>query len=186
MNSDNMTKILTFLRMAEKLKDTLRSAHTSSGRRESSAEHTWRLCLMILILHAEFKTAQLDKMLKLALVHDLAEAVCGDTPAPVQAPKEDKARVERQGMLALCKALPAELCAELMALWDDYEYGQSLEAKLVKGLDKLETLLQHNQGKNPADFDYNFNLEYGQEYTSIHPFIQQLRAEIDQDTRKKM
>ncbi len=186
MQDLEIIKVLTFLRHAENLKNTLRSAHTSQGRSESSAEHSWRVALMALVLHKEFPEASLEKMLSMALVHDLAEAICGDTPAPLRKPQEDKKRVERQGLLALCKALPEEQCASMVALWDEYEAGQSLEAQLVKAFDKLETLLQHTQGLNPQNFDYQFNMTYGMTYTSVHPLLQEIRAHIDCDTRKRL
>ena len=53
-----------------------------------------------------------------------------------------------------------------MDLWKEYNEAVSKEARLVKALDKAETIMQHNQGCNPAGFDYDFNLEYGQEYFS--------------------
>ncbi len=186
MQSLEVAKVLTFLRHAENLKNTLRSASTSQGRAESSAEHSWRVALLAMLVQEAFPEASLEKMLSMAIVHDLGEAVCGDIPAVELRPKEDKKRVERQGLLALCKALPEPLCEKLVALWDEYEAGQSLEAKLVKAFDKLETLLQHTQGMNPATFDYDFNLSYGQEYTSIHPLLQELRTQIDVETRKRL
>ena len=73
-----------------------------------------------------------------------------------------------------------------MALWDDYEHAQSAEARAVKALDKLETLLQHNQGKNPPGFNYEFNLAYGKKYTDADPLFEQLRQLIDEDTREKI
>ncbi len=186
MHSFDMVKILTFLRQAENLKNTLRSATTSQGRSESSAEHSWRVALMILTVKQEFPEANLEKMLSMAIVHDLAEAICGDIPAPQRKNKEHKHVVEKQGMRALCKALPESMCGELLSLWDEYEDGKSVEARLVKAFDKLETLLQHSQGLNGPHFDYAFNLEYGREYTSAHAFLQEMRAQIDMDTKKRL
>ena len=67
-------------------------------------------------------------------------------------------------------------------LWDEYEAAASPEARLVKALDKLETILQHNQGRNPPGFDYRFNLGYGRQYTGGHPLIVALRELLDQET----
>jgi putative hydrolase of HD superfamily len=86
----------------------------------------------------------------------------------------------------LTRALDEPLRAEILALWDDYENARSAEAKAVKALDKLETLLQHNQGLNPPDFDYAFNLAYGKKHTSAEPIFQTLREIIDQDTEAKI
>src|SRR6185312_1938885 len=106
------------------------------------------------------------KLLKMCLIHDLGEAIGGDIPAPKQAQAVSKARQERADLLQLTAPLPETLRREIIELWDEYEGAASPEARLAKGLDKLETILQHTQGKNPADFDYTFNLAYGRRYTA--------------------
>lgn len=67
-----------------------------------------------------------------------------------------------------------------------YEAGVSAEAKAVKALDKLETILQHSQGDNPPDFDYGFNLAYGKRHTGAHPLFAALRTVVDALTRRRM
>ncbi|MNP80131.1 hypothetical protein D3C76_1781320 [compost metagenome] len=74
----------------------------------------------------------------------------------------------------------------IVGLFDEYEAAASPEAKVVKALDKIETLLQHTQGDNPPDFDYAFNLEYGRRYTDAIPFLASLRRALDEETRKRM
>lgn len=186
MNLEMIKGRLEFLREAEKLKDVLRSAHTSSGRTESTAEHSWRLCLMAIIFADQLAGLDLLKVLKMCVIHDLGEAINGDIPAVNQAAFPDKGEQERNDLLLLTGALDEALRSEILALWDDYENAQSAEAKAVKALDKLETLLQHNQGLNPADFDYGFNLGYGKKYTSADPVFATLRELIDQDTRQRI
>jgi putative hydrolase of HD superfamily len=70
-----------------------------------------------------------------------------------------------------------------LSLWEDYEFARTPEARIVKALDKIETIIQHNQGLNPADFDYAFNLQYGRNYADVHPVISQLRTLVDSATR---
>ncbi|MBA3555463.1 MAG: HD domain-containing protein, partial [Gemmatimonadales bacterium] len=69
--------------------------------------------------------------------------------------------------------------------WEEYEAARTPEAQLAKGLDKLETILQHTQGLNPADFDYRFNLDYGQAYTGSHPVLAALRSRLDRETEAR-
>ncbi|WP_422419548.1 HD domain-containing protein [Pseudomonas sp. GZD-222] len=183
MDIEKIKGRLTFLREAEKLKDVLRSAHTSSGRTESTAEHSWRLCLMAIVFADQLAGLDVLKILKMCVIHDLGEAINGDIPAVSKAEFPDKSEQERNDLLLLTSALDEGLKAEILALWDDYENAQSAEAKAVKALDKLETILQHNQGKNPADFDYAFNLAYGKKYTDSDPLFEQLRSLLDEDTR---
>jgi putative hydrolase of HD superfamily len=106
----------------------------------------------------------------------------GDVPAIDQDVATPKTAKERLGLLHILEPLPDTLQAELVALWDEYESAASPEARLAKALDKLETIMQHNQGLNPEEFDYRFNLGYGQQYTGGHPVIVALRAALDRET----
>src|ERR1051325_379497 len=72
----------------------------------------------------------------------------------------------------------------ITSLWDEYEAATSVEARIAKALDKLETILQHTQGQNPAEFDYGFNLGYGRHFTAGHPVIVRLRELLDEETAK--
>ena len=175
---------LSFLRECERMKDVLRSGHTSTGRPESTAEHTWRLCLMAMLFERELQGLDVGKLLKLCVVHDLGEALHGDIPAVLQAQAPDKAQRERADLLTLLAPLPQPLRDDFVTLWDDYERAASPEARLAKGLDKLETIIQHNQGANPPDFDYAFNLDYGQQYMDAHPLLAAVRRLVDEDTRR--
>jgi putative hydrolases of HD superfamily len=121
----------------------------------------------------------------MCLIHDLGEAIGGDVPAPAQTADSGKADRERADLLELTAPLPPELRREIVALWDEYEAAATPEARLAKGLDKLETILQHTQGRNPADFDYAFNLAYGQRYTAADPVLAALRARLDEETARR-
>ena len=182
--------ILEFLRATERLKVVTRSAYTSEGNPESVAEHSWRLCLMALVLRDEFPDADLGKLLAMCVVHDLGEAIGGDVPAPEQArrraldPGASKAAQEREDLLTLLAPLPTAQRQMITALWDEYEAASSPEARAAKALDKLETILQHTQGANARDFDYRFNLGYGRAFTEGHPAIVKLRAVLDRETER--
>ncbi|HEY1149672.1 MAG TPA: HD domain-containing protein [Pseudoduganella sp.] len=175
---------LAFLREAERLKNVLRSGHTSGGRRESTAEHSWRLCLMALTFADELPDLDMLRVLKLCIVHDLGEAIHGDIPAIEQHAHPGKSAQERLDLLTLTSSLDAALRAEILALWDEYEAASTPEARAVKAFDKLETMLQHNQGANPPGFDYDWNLGYGTQYTTGRPLFDALRALIDEETRQ--
>ncbi len=182
---DRIQGALAFLREAERLKSTLRSGFTSQGRPESTAEHSWRLCLMALVFADEFESIDLLRLIKLCIVHDLGEALSGDIPAIYQTGDMSKSVQERADLEVLTQALDPKKRAEIIGLWEEYETAASPEAVLAKGLDKLETILQHNQGKNPQDFNYAFNLVYGQKQTSAHPFLARLRAILDEETQAR-
>jgi putative hydrolase of HD superfamily len=184
--------ILAFLREAERLKTVTRSGWTSAGQPESVAEHTWRLCLLALVLGPRFPGVNLERLLRICIVHDLGEAIGGDIPAPVQAERArqapdagGKAAQERADLLQLLAPLPDALQSEITALWDEYEEARTPEARVAKGLDKLETILQHTQGKNPPGFDYRFNLGYGRQYTTDDPLLAAVRALLDDETERR-
>ena len=176
---------IRFIQEAERLKSVLRSGFTSSGRPESTAEHSWRLCLLAMTFADQLGPLDMTKVLQLCVIHDLGEAIAGDVPAINQHLDPGKSERERRDLQTLTQTLPAALQAEILALWEEYEAAQSAEARVVKGLDKLETIIQHNQGANPPDFDYAFNLAYGQRYTAADPVLAQIRALVDQDTLRR-
>lgn len=182
MNSEALDGILGFLKQAEQLKNVLRSSHTSQGRPESTAEHSWRLCLMAMMLEDGFPEIDFARLVKICIIHDLGEAISGDIPAIHQVGLPDKAAQEREDLLTLLQPLPDAQRAKILDLWDDYSEARSPEARLAKALDKLETIMQHNQGRNPPDFDYAFNLGYGQRYTGYNDLTQRIRAILDEET----
>jgi putative hydrolase of HD superfamily len=191
MNESDLAGLLEFLRAAERLKTITRSAYTSTGHAESVAEHTWRLSLMALLLAGQMPDVNFARLVKICLVHDLGEAIGGDVPAPEQARRlaagvaTGKGEDERRDLVTLLQPLPAPLQTEITALWDEYAAARTPEARLAKALDKLETILQHTQGKNPPDFDYRFNLSYGREHTAGPPLIAALRRLLDQATEDR-
>ncbi|EBP9595483.1 HD domain-containing protein, partial [Salmonella enterica] len=183
MDIEKIKGCLAFLQEAEKLKSVLRSAHSSTGRAESTAEHSWRLCLMAMIFEDEFADVDMLRLLKMCLVHDLGEAIHGDIPAVERELHPDKSAEEKAALLYLTQSLDEKQRKEILSLWQEYEHAVSPEARIVEAFDKLETILQHNQGINPPDFDYEFNLTYGQEYTSTHPLFTLMRKILNEDTR---
>jgi putative hydrolase of HD superfamily len=191
MDASELTGLFDFLRAAEGLKTISRSGYTSAGRPESVADHTWRLSLMALLLAPQFPEVDFARLIKICIVHDLGEAIGGDIPAPEQARRvaagavAGKAAEERRDLVALLQPLPAALREEITSLWDEYEAADSAEARLAKALDKLETILQHTQGRNPPDFDYRFNLGYAREHTESPPLIAAMRAVLDRATEER-
>ncbi len=176
---------LAFLRAAESLKYMTRTSWTSDGRQETVAAHTWRLCLMALVMAPHLPGINVERLLRICLVHDLGEAIHGDISAALQSSLSNKAEQERADLVQLVQPLPDAVRDDLVALWDEYEAAASPEAKLAKGLDKLETILQHNQGVMPAGFDFLFNIEYGAAYTRDHPVLATVRGVLDAETYQR-
>ena len=110
---------------------------------------------MALIFEDYYPNLDIKKLIKLCIVHDLGEAINGDIPAVDQAPDVHKGVEERKDLMELIAPLPKAIKEKILDLWDEYENISSEEAVVAKALDKLETLIQHTQGKNPEDFNSN-------------------------------
>jgi putative hydrolase of HD superfamily len=189
MRSENIEGVLAFLRAAERLKVTHRSGYTSAGNPESVAEHTWRLCLMAMLIQPSVPGVDFARLIRICIVHDLGEAIGGDIPAPEQARRTaageaSKSADERRDLVTLVSPLPGGQQSEILALWDEYEAAKTPEARLAKALDKLETILQHTQGKNPPEFDHAFNLGYGRQHTAQPELIAEIRVILDRETAR--
>lgn len=186
MTSRNLKDFLDFCHQAEGLKRLLRHSWLSDGRQESVAEHSWRLCLMVMVLGSSLKV-DIGKAIKMALIHDLAEVYAGDSWA-FKGAQKNKHQLEEVGLAKIVVKLPLGVKKEIMRLWQEYEMCQSEEAKLVKALDKLEVLIQHNESsvKTWDDREYAFNFFYGNEYCEENPLLKDLRKLVKEETRRKI
>ncbi len=180
-----MEKIVSFLEEAEGLKSVLRTAYASSGRRESTAEHSWRLALLAGVMLEDSSGLDIPKTLMMCLIHDIGEIYEGDVSAALHPDKEGKLATETRAAQKVFSHLSKDRANWLMDIFLEYNGGVTPEAKLVKALDKAETILQHCQGRNPAGFDYLFNLEYGKEYFTQDEDLKKLRTLLDGKTMEK-
>ncbi|GBR54139.1 hypothetical protein AA106555_1565 [Neokomagataea thailandica NBRC 106555] len=185
LSRDSIEKRLTFLREASRLKEVMRRAFTINGLQESTAAHSWGLCLMVMTFADHLPPEiNLIKLFKLCILHDLGEAIHGDIPATSLAASAGKSAQERADLISIMTTLPSELQSEFLTLWDDYENATSPEGQLAKAFDKLETISQHINGQNPANFEHDFNLRYGTKYTSASPLTQAIREVLDENTTR--
>jgi putative hydrolases of HD superfamily len=188
MNDDevDLHNRLEFLREAERLKDVLRSGRTASGRAESVADHSWRLTLFAIAFADLLPGVDLLRLLKICILHDLGEAIGGDIPAPQQAAAGEKSSRERVDFRTLIEPLPPTLRSHFLELWDEYHQATSLEAQTAKALDKLETILQHTQGRFEDGIDFAFNLDYARPQTDVLPLTAALRRLLDAETAARI
>ena len=179
-------ELLDIMHLAERLKDTTRHCYTSKGRRESVAEHCWRAALMAFLLEAEFPQADMGRVIKMCLIHDLGEAFTGDIPA------FDKTKADEEKEDALLKnwvqALPSPLAEEMAALYEEMEKRETVEAKIYKAIDGLEAVIQHNESDLATwiDREYRMNLTYAEDKVAFSPALQALRRAIREDTERKI
>ena len=179
-------KLLDIIKIAERLKDTTRHCYTSGGRHESVAEHSWMTTLMAFFLQDEFPEADMDKVIRMCLVHDIGEAVTGDIPTFEKTEAHED--IERRALDDLINTLPAPWPEELRALFAEMEAQETLEAKIYKSLDRMEAIQQHNEADIATwlPLEYDLNLTYGVKQAEFSPYLKNLRAEMLEITREKI
>ena len=179
-------ELLQILHTAEKLKDTTRHCDTSGGRRESVAEHSWRLALMAFLLRDEFPALDMHKVLRMCLIHDLGECFTGDIPSFL---KTDADTEKEDALLARwVSSLPAPYCVEMAALYAEMDALETEEAQLYKALDKLEAVIQHNEAPLTTWLprERALTLTYADENVAFSPYLTALRKAIRAETEKKL
>lgn len=179
-------ELIKILGVAEKLKCNTRHCYTSSGRQESVAEHSWRIALMAMLLRPEFPEADMNKVIRMCLIHDLGEAFTGDIPTFNKS--QDHEAAERLAYDTWVQSLPGETRKEFALLLAEMEALQTREAKIYKALDKLEAVIQHNESDIASwlPLEYELQLRYGAENVTFSPYMQALKAEIDDWTKRKI
>lgn len=176
---------LDFLKVAEKLKCNTRHSYTSSGRHESVAEHSWRLTMMAYFMQDEFPEADIDKVIKMCMFHDMGEAITGDIPAFEKTSADSDH--ENNVLDELLDTLPEPYRTDLKELFAEMEALATLEAKIYKALDKLEALIQHNEADLSTwiPLEYDLQMTYGTEECSFSEYMKNLRDMVREDSRKK-
>ena len=134
---------IDFLHKIEKLKCHTRHSWNSEGKRESVAEHSWRLSVMALLCADEYPELDMVKVLKMCLIHDFGEAVTGDIPSFYKTADHEK--TEARAVRELVGSLPADMAAEFIALYDEMDALETPEARLFKALDNMEAVVSHNE-----------------------------------------
>lgn len=183
MNAENL---LAALHVAEKLKDTTRHCYTSGGRHESVAEHSWRLALLAYWLKDSFPDADMDKVIRMCLIHDLGECFTGDIPTFDKTAADEKREAEL--LYNWVASLPAPFNTEMRALYGEMAALQTQEAKIYKALDNLEAVVQHNESDISTwePLEYELNLTYGVDKAAFSPVMQAVREAVKQETLRKM
>lgn len=181
-----MREFLKLAGIAEKLKNHTRHSWTSEGRHESVAEHSYRLCFMAYFVKDEFPEADIEKLLKMCLFHDIGEAFTGDIPA-FDKTREDEERETIQ-VNHFIESLPEIYRAELDSLFAEMNAMESLESKIYKALDKMEALIQHNEADISTwlPLEYDLQMTYGADEAEFSEYMKALRKEIKSDSEEKI
>ncbi|MFI2744537.1 HD family hydrolase [Zhouia sp. PK063] len=167
MEENKLFKQIAFIKEIDKLKYIKRKTKLfNSDRNENDAEHSWHLAVMAIVL-AEHSNESIDilKVIKMVLIHDIVEIDAGDTfiyDTQKSHTNTDKERIAANRIFGL---LPKEQANELIAIWEEFEAGETNEAKFAKAMDRLEPLLQnaYNNGGTWEEFDVKYNAVYNKQ-----------------------
>lgn len=178
--------LLDALFVAGKLKDTTRHCYTPGGRHESVGEHTYRAALMAYFMKDEFPELDMDKVIKMCLIHDLGECFTGDIPTFNKTASDE----ERESRLLTewVESLPAPFNTEMKELYAEMDARETKEAKLYKAIDNLEAVISHNESDISTweDNEYKLQMIYGYDKCAFSEYLTELRDAVKDDSVKKI
>lgn len=164
MQTEDLIKQIEFIKEIDKLKYIQRRTKLfGSDRNENDAEHSWHLAMMAIIL-SKHSNAAIDvlKVVKMVLIHDIVEIDAGDTFIYDTAKSHVNTHEERAAAERIFGLLPAEQAEELITIWEEFEAGETDEAKFARSMDRLEPLLQNvsNQGGTWKEYNVDYQKVY--------------------------
>ena len=179
-------ELLEALQIAERLKDATRHCYTKNGRHESVAEHSWMMTLMAYFMKDEFPEVDMDKVVRMCIIHDLGECFTGDIPTfdKTKAHEEN----EENLLYSWVRTLPENYANEMIALYEEMAERKTIESKIYKAIDGLEALIQHNISDLSTWIpkEYELNKTYADDKVAFSEYLTELREEIRKDTMGKI
>lgn len=137
---------IEFIVEIDKLKHVMRQTLiTDESRQENSAEHSWHIALMALILLEYAENPQIDalRVIKMLLIHDLVEVDAGDTFCYDEHGREDQHDRERQAATRIFSLLPTDQARQLWSLWEEFDERRTANAQFAQALDRLQPLINN-------------------------------------------
>lgn len=161
MHSDKLSKQINFIKEIDKIKYIQRRTKLfNSNRHENDAEHSWHLAMMAIVL-AEHSNTPIDilKVIKMVLIHDIVEIDTGDVFLHDTTLNHTNTEAETIAAKRIFGILPQEQAEELISIWEEFEAGETNEAKFAKSMDRFEPLLQNasNQGGTWAEYNVSYD-----------------------------
>ena len=144
--TDKLKQQLHFLSEADKMKSVFRQTILSDRTRaENDAEHSWHFALMAMTLfeYAGFEGVDINRVVKMAILHDLVEIYAGDTFAYDVKGNEDKEVREKEAAAKLFSLLPCELAGEYRGMWEEFDLMQTPDAMYAAAIDRLQPFLNN-------------------------------------------
>lgn len=141
---------------------------------------------MAYLVSDEFPEADLEKLMKMCLIHDLGEAFTGDIPTFEKSEKDEEK--ETSLLDEWVKQLPEPFASEMLTLYREMEERQTLEARIYKALDNLEALIQHNESDISTwiPLEYDLQMTYGNDKVQFSEYLTRLRDQVREDSKNKI
>lgn len=157
----SLEKQIEFIKEIDKLKYIQRRTKLlNSDRNENDAEHSWHLAVMAVILSQHSNTnIDLLKVIKMVLIHDIVEIDAGDTFIYDTQKNHTNTEEELLAAKRIFGILPTKQAEELITIWEEFEAGETEEAKFAKSMDRLEPLLQNTSNNGGTWKEYNVDFE---------------------------
>lgn len=181
-----INKYLETLHLINGLKDTTRHCYTPGGRHESVAEHSWRITMMAYLVSDEFPEADMNKVMKMCLIHDIGEVFTGDIPSFYKT-ENDEAK-EESLLTDWVNSLPEPFKSEFSALYEEMGALETTEAKIYKAMDNLEAVISHNESDLSTwiEKEYTLNRTYGNDKVAFSEYLTKFRELVREETDKKI
>ena len=144
------------------------------------------MTLMAFFMKDEFPEVDMDKVIKMCIIHDLGEAFTGDIPT-FEKTTSNEAK-EEELLFGWVKSLPENYAKEMLDLYDEMAKRETVEAKVYKAIDSLEALIQHNISDLSTWIpkEYELNKTYADDKVAFSEYLKELREEIRKDTLEKL
>ncbi len=181
-------ELIESLKVAGKLKTTYRHCETTPGRRESVGEHSWRVALMALLLanEPEFADVDMNKVVRMGLLHDLGEAFTGDVPSFYKT--DENVTTENAQFHTWLASFSDPNRSELLKTQLEIERMETREARVFKALDKLEAVLSHVESNlsSWAPHEFFMQYSYGRKESAFSEYLTKVKDVLDEQTKRKV
>jgi len=186
--NSRVKKLLSFLKEIDKAKDIERAIHLRK-RMESDAEHSWHVAMFVMLFEKDLPKLNIERVLKIVLIHDLVEIYAGDTFSFDKEGKKTQKIREQKAAQRLFKKLPKDLEKEFWGLFTDYEELKTKEAMVAKSLDKVQPMMQHilNKGKTIREFGVTQKVieEYVKDYMTHDEILMSIYNILFSEIKRK-
>lgn len=164
METNRLFRQIEFIKEIDKIKYIQRKTKLfNSDRHENDAEHSWHLSVMALLLleHAN-EDVDILKVIKMVLIHDIVEIDAGDTFLYDTSKEHINTIEERKAAERIFGILPQDQADDFIAVWEEFEAGETKEAKFAKAMDRLQPILQNasNEGGTWSEYNVPYNTVY--------------------------